>query len=77
MMTSLAASRGSPLVATYAATKAFDLVLAEGLWDEPQAMNLLGTHIIDSRASSAFFGDEMRMHRDVLADAAREGGLKF
>jgi short-subunit dehydrogenase len=34
LMASLAATLGSPLVATYAATKAFNLVLAEGLWDE-------------------------------------------
>jgi short-subunit dehydrogenase len=34
LMASLAASQGSPLVATYAATKAFNLVLAESLWDE-------------------------------------------
>jgi short-subunit dehydrogenase len=47
MMTSLAASRGSPLVATYAATKAFDLVLAEGLWDE------LGAHGVDVIACRA------------------------
>ena len=33
-MASMAAAQGSPLVATYAASKAFDLVLAEGLWDE-------------------------------------------
>jgi short-subunit dehydrogenase len=34
IMSSLAATQGSPFVATYAATKAFDLVLAESLWDE-------------------------------------------
>jgi short-subunit dehydrogenase len=34
LMSSLAASQGTALVATYAATKAFNLVLAEGLWDE-------------------------------------------
>jgi short-subunit dehydrogenase len=34
LMSSLAASQGSALVAVYAATKAFNLVLAEGLWDE-------------------------------------------
>jgi short-subunit dehydrogenase len=34
LMASLAASQGSPLVATYAATKAFNLVLGESLWDE-------------------------------------------
>lgn len=34
IMASLAGTQGTPLVSTYAATKAFDLVLAEGLWDE-------------------------------------------
>ena len=34
LMTSLAATQGTPTVATYAATKAFNLVLAESLWDE-------------------------------------------
>ena len=33
-MTSLAASQGNPLLASYAASKAFELVLAEGLWAE-------------------------------------------
>jgi hypothetical protein len=33
-MTSLAASQGSPYIASYAASKAFDLVLAESLWHE-------------------------------------------
>ncbi len=34
LMSSLAGTQGTPYVATYAATKAFNLVLAEGLWDE-------------------------------------------
>jgi short-subunit dehydrogenase len=34
LMSSLAAFQGSPMIASYAATKAYDLVLAEGLWDE-------------------------------------------
>jgi len=34
LMSSLAGSQGTPFVSTYAATKAFNLVLAEGLWDE-------------------------------------------
>ena len=34
IMGSLAGLQGSPMVASYAATKAFDLVLAESLWDE-------------------------------------------
>jgi short-subunit dehydrogenase len=47
IMASMAAAQGSPLVATYAATKAFDLVLAEGLWEE------LGAHGIDVIACRA------------------------
>ncbi|MGZ4203797.1 MAG: SDR family NAD(P)-dependent oxidoreductase [Actinomycetota bacterium] len=34
LMSSMAARIGSPLVATYAATKAFNLILAESLWAE-------------------------------------------
>jgi short-subunit dehydrogenase len=34
LMASLAGSQGVPLVASYAASKAFDIVLAEGLWAE-------------------------------------------
>jgi short-subunit dehydrogenase len=34
LMSSLAASQGNPLLASYAASKAFELVLAEGLWEE-------------------------------------------
>jgi short-subunit dehydrogenase len=34
LMSSLTAFQGTPLVASYGATKAFDLVLAEGLWSE-------------------------------------------
>ena len=46
------------------------IVYAEGLYEEPKAMDLLGTHIVDGRAGEAFFGDFMRMHRDLLSDAA-------
>jgi short-subunit dehydrogenase len=34
LMSSLSATMGSALIANYAATKAYNLVLAEGLWDE-------------------------------------------
>lgn len=34
LMSSLAGTQGSAYLATYAATKAFNLILAEGLWDE-------------------------------------------
>jgi short-subunit dehydrogenase len=37
LVSSMAGFQGSALVATYAATKAFDTVLAEGLWDELRA----------------------------------------
>ena len=34
LMSSLSAFQGSAYISTYAATKAFDIVLAEGLWEE-------------------------------------------
>ena len=37
LMSSLAGSQGSPFIANYAATKAYDRVLAEGLWGELRA----------------------------------------
>jgi short-subunit dehydrogenase len=49
LMASLAASQGSPLVATYAATKAFNLILAESLWDELRAR---GVDVIACRAGA-------------------------
>jgi len=49
IMASLAAAQGSPLVTTYAATKAFDLVLAEGLWDE---LGLRGVDVVACRAGA-------------------------
>jgi hypothetical protein len=46
------------------------VVYAEALWEEPQALDLLGTHLLDGDVGEAFFGDYMRMHRDLLGDAA-------
>lgn len=46
------------------------VVYAESLWEEPQALDLLGTHLLDGSVGEAFFGDFMRMHRDLLGDAA-------
>ncbi len=40
LMSSLAGSQGTPRVATYAATKAFNTVLGEGLWKELRAHGL-------------------------------------
>jgi hypothetical protein len=48
------------------------LVYAEALWDEAKARDLLGTHLLDTAVGDAFFGDDQRMHRDLLADAAAD-----
>jgi hypothetical protein len=48
------------------------VVYAESLWQEPQALDLLGTHLLDGSVGEAFFGDYMRMHRDLLGDAAKQ-----
>ena len=48
------------------------VVYAESLWEEPQALDLLGTHLLDGSVGDAFFGDYMRMPRDLLGDAARQ-----
>jgi short-subunit dehydrogenase len=44
LMSSLAGAQGSPKLAAYAATKAFNAVLAEGLWKElqPHGIDVLG-----------------------------------
>ena len=48
------------------------VVYAESLWEEPRALDLLGTHLLDGSVGEAFFGDYMRMHRDLLGDAASQ-----
>src|SRR5262249_34685788 len=49
LMSSLTGSQGSPYLATYGATKAFNLVLAEALWDELRQM---GIDVLSCRAGS-------------------------
>lgn len=49
IMTSLAASQGNPLLASYAASKAFDLILAEGLWSELRGA---GVDVVACRAGA-------------------------
>lgn len=49
LMSSLSGSRGGPLVATYAATKAYSLVLAEGLWEELRSS---GVDVLACRAGA-------------------------
>jgi hypothetical protein len=46
------------------------LFYAEGLSTEQLGLDLLGTILLDRGVSTAFFGDESRMERDVLGDAA-------
>lgn len=48
------------------------IVYAEAQWEEPRALDLLAQHLLDGSGGEAFFGDFMRMHRDLLADEARE-----
>jgi hypothetical protein len=47
LMSSLAGGQGTPMVATYAASKAFEIVLAEGLWDE---LRSAGVDVLACRA---------------------------
>jgi short-subunit dehydrogenase len=49
LMTSIAGSQGGPLLASYAASKAFNLVLAEGLWEELRGR---GVHVVACRAGA-------------------------
>jgi len=49
LMSSLAGSQGGPLLASYAASKAFNLVLAEGLWAE---LGSRGVDVIACRAGA-------------------------
>ncbi|MBA4016865.1 MAG: hypothetical protein C0483_06740 [Pirellula sp.] len=48
------------------------IIYAESIYEEPRALSLLGTHIIDGAAGDAFFGDAARMSQDLLAPAAAE-----
>jgi hypothetical protein len=48
------------------------IICSEGLWRPEEALDLLATHRVDGEAGAAFFGDPMRMHRDILADGARK-----
>jgi hypothetical protein len=46
------------------------IIYAEGLWEMEPALELLGTHLLDASLGDGFFGDPMRLHRDLLGDAA-------
>ncbi len=51
------------------------VIFLEGQWDEAKALDLLATHLVDGDVGRDFFGDPLRMHRDLLSDAAK-GWLK-
>lgn len=44
----------------------------EGLSEESDGLNLVGTHILDREIAINFFNDEWRMHRDLLSDGAAQ-----
>src|SRR5262249_33193937 len=44
------------------------IVYSESVWDEQKALGLLATSQIDGDIGAAFFEDDRRMHRDLLAD---------
>jgi hypothetical protein len=46
------------------------VLAAETAFDEPTALGLLATHLLDARVAHRFFGEEDRMQRDLLGDAA-------
>src|SRR4029077_1866303 len=47
------------------------IIYAGGLWTEGPALDLLGKHLLDGAIGRDFFGDDRRMMRDLLADAAK------
>ncbi|MGL4463431.1 MAG: hypothetical protein ACRC1K_14875 [Planctomycetia bacterium] len=48
------------------------LVYAEALFEEAKALTLLGTIVLDAAVGEHFFDDPLRMHRDLLGDAAKK-----
>jgi hypothetical protein len=48
------------------------VVYAESLFDEPKALDLLASHLVDTQVGLDFFDDPTRLHRDLLGDVAKE-----
>lgn len=46
------------------------VLASETSFDEAAAFSLLATHVLDTSVGTRFFGEEIRLERDVLADAA-------
>ncbi len=54
-----------------AAEREDHIIYAESIFDdEPKALRLLATHILDQKLSSAFFKDSKRLQSDTLMDGA-------
>jgi hypothetical protein len=47
------------------------IIYAEALFDETRALALLGTHLLDTQLGADVYDDPQRLHRDLLADAAK------
>ncbi|HEY9787727.1 MAG TPA: hypothetical protein V6D17_20230 [Candidatus Obscuribacterales bacterium] len=47
------------------------IVYSEGPAEDADALNLMGTHILDQSIAEYFFNDKWRMHRDLLSDGAK------
>jgi hypothetical protein len=48
------------------------IVYAESIRDESKALDLMATRAVDTGIGVDFFNDPLRMHRDLLADVARD-----
>ncbi len=46
------------------------IVYSESVFDETRALDLLATRAVDTQIGIDFFNDPLRMHRDLLGDAA-------
>jgi hypothetical protein len=46
------------------------VLASETSFDEAAAFSLLATHVLDTSVGNRFFGEEIRLERDILADAA-------
>jgi hypothetical protein len=48
------------------------ITYAESIHDESQALDLMATRALDTIIGVDFFNDPLRMHRDLLSDAAKD-----
>lgn len=66
LMSSLSAFHGTPLVSNYAATKAYNLLLGEGLWDELRAQGIdVSTCCAGATETPAFVASKPRSPRFI------------